>query len=162
MFAGRGATKRRAPLLSRSNSCGSRRSFAGGNPPGINPAPSVSLNLEQEPEGMAGPMGLSKAKFVGSGPGTPVEIYLPDAKASVTVNVIEGMTIDDVLTVASVKEGLSPVEHFVRIKKRKDMSTNKYFVPQRTDQLETYVSGVSQGFFCPIFRQVQTSISPGF
>ena len=73
-------------------------------------------------------------------PGTPVEIYLPDNKSCVTVNVVEGMTVDDALTVAAIKEGLSPVEHFVRIKKRKDMSTNKYFVPQRTDQLETYVS----------------------
>lgn len=78
-------------------------------------------------------------------PGTPVEIYLPDNKSSVTVNVVEGMTVDDALTVAAIKEGLSPVEHFVRIKKRKDMSTNKYFVPQRTDQLETYVRLILKG-----------------
>ena len=74
------------------------------------------------------------------GPGTPVEVYVHEGKGgSVTVNVTEGMTVDDVLTVAAIKEGLSPVEHFVRIKKRKDMSTNKYFVPQKTDLLETYL-----------------------
>ena len=50
------------------------------------------------------------------------------------------MNVDELLTIVSLKEGLNPAEHFVRIKKRKDMSTLKYFVPHRTDLIDTYVS----------------------
>ena len=53
---------------------------------------------------------------------------------------MDGMNIDELLTIVSLKEGLNPAEHFVRIKKRKDMSTLKYFVPHRTDLIDTYVS----------------------
>ena len=56
------------------------------------------------------------------------------------VNVMDGMNVDELLTIVSLKEGLNPAEHFVRIKKRKDMSTLKYFVPHRTDLIDTYVS----------------------
>ena len=53
---------------------------------------------------------------------------------------MDGMNVDELLTIVSLKEGLNPAEHFVRIKKRKDMSTLKYFVPHRTDLIDTYVS----------------------
>ena len=53
---------------------------------------------------------------------------------------MDGMNVDELLTIVALKEGLSPAEHFVRIKKRKDMSTLKYFVPYRTDLIDTYVS----------------------
>lgn len=32
------------------------------------------------------------------------------------------------------------MEHFVRVKKRRDMEDHNYFVPHRTDSIETYVS----------------------
>jgi hypothetical protein len=32
------------------------------------------------------------------------------------------------------------VENFVRVKKRREMSSAKYFVPHRSDLIETYVS----------------------
>ena len=53
---------------------------------------------------------------------------------------MDGMNVDELLTIVSLKEGVNPAEHFVRIKKRKDMSTLKYFVPHRTDLIDTYVS----------------------
>ena len=56
------------------------------------------------------------------------------------VSVMDGMNVEELLTVAALKEGLNPAEYFVRIKKRKDMSTLKYFVPHRTDLIDTYVS----------------------
>ena len=56
------------------------------------------------------------------------------------INVMDGMNVDELLTIVSLKEGVNPAEHFVRIKKRKDMSTLKYFVPHRTDLIDTYVS----------------------
>lgn len=52
----------------------------------------------------------------------------------------EAMTVEDFLACACLKKGLNPVEHFVRIKKRKDMPNIKYFVPHRSDLIETYVS----------------------
>lgn len=35
---------------------------------------------------------------------------------------------------------LEPQEHFVRVKKRRDMEDSNYFVPHRNDLIETYVS----------------------
>lgn len=32
------------------------------------------------------------------------------------------------------------MEHFVRVKKRRDMEDHNYFVPHRTDSIETYVN----------------------
>ena len=53
---------------------------------------------------------------------------------------MDGMNADELLTIVALKEGLNPAEYFVRIKKRKDMPTTKYFVPHRTDLIDTYVS----------------------
>lgn len=122
LLAGRGATKRRAPHLSRSNSCSSRRSLT------------TSLNLEPEDAKKGG--GGGNDQDIKSGQW--IEISLPDNKVT-RVSIVEGMTIEELLTVATLKEGLNPAEYFVRVKKRKDMSTLKYFVPHRTDQIETYV-----------------------
>merc|ERR1719266_819887 len=49
------------------------------------------------------------------------------------------MNADELLTIVALKEGLNPAEYFVRIKKRKDMPTTKYFVPHRTDLIDTYL-----------------------
>ena len=55
----------------------------------------------------------------------------------------DAMTVEEFLTAACIKKGLNPVENFVRVKKRREMSSAKYFVPHRSDLIETYVS-----FFC--------------
>ena len=52
----------------------------------------------------------------------------------------DAMTVEDFLASACLKKGLNPVEHFVRVKKRRDMQSLKYFVPHRSDLIETYVS----------------------
>ena len=50
------------------------------------------------------------------------------------------MTVEDFLAASCLKKSLNPVEHFVRVKKRRDMPSPKYFVPHRSDLIETYVS----------------------
>lgn len=57
------------------------------------------------------------------------------------------MTVEDFLGAACIKKGLQPVEHFVRVKKRRDMPAMKYFVPHRSDLIETYVS--CSTVYCP-------------
>ena len=58
----------------------------------------------------------------------------------------EGMTVEDFLAASCLKKSLNPVEHFVRVKKRRSAggdhvpSSQKYFVPHRADLIETYVS----------------------
>ena len=52
----------------------------------------------------------------------------------------DAMTVEEFLTAACAKKGLNPVENFVRVKKRREMSSAKYFVPHRSDLIETYVS----------------------
>lgn len=52
----------------------------------------------------------------------------------------DAMTVEDFLASACLKKGLNPGEHFVRVKKRRDMQSIKYFVPHRSDLIETYVS----------------------
>ena len=56
------------------------------------------------------------------------------------------MTVEEFLAAACIKKGLNPVEHFARVKKRKDMPNMKYFVPHRSDLIETYVSSTRSTF----------------
>lgn len=58
----------------------------------------------------------------------------------VVVFLRDAMTVEEFLAAACVKKGLSTVEHFVRVKKRKEMPNLNYFVPHRSDLIETYVS----------------------
>jgi len=58
----------------------------------------------------------------------------------VTVYVKEAATVEDFLIAACTKRSLNPSEHFVRVKKRRDMPNAKYFVPHRSDLVENYVS----------------------
>lgn len=51
------------------------------------------------------------------------------------------MTVEEFLASACSRKGLNAMEHFVRVKKRRDMEDHNYFVPHRTDLIETYVSG---------------------
>lgn len=52
----------------------------------------------------------------------------------------DGMTVEEFLASACSRKGLNPMEHFVRVKKRREMEDHNYFVPHRTDGIETYVS----------------------
>ncbi|XP_045764750.1 protein still life, isoform SIF type 1 isoform X5 [Maniola jurtina] len=104
LLAGRGATKRRAPNLSRSNSGSSRR----------------SMQMSRE-EGEAA-----------------VRVSLPEGTTA-TVGVREGMSVEEFLAAACARRSLNPLEHFVRVKKRRDMEDHNYFVPHRSDLIETYL-----------------------
>ncbi|CAB3221432.1 unnamed protein product [Arctia plantaginis] len=104
LLAGRGATKRRAPNLSRSNSGSSRR----------------SMQMSRE-DGEAA-----------------VRVSLPEGTTA-TVGVREGMSVEEFLAAACVRRSLNALEHFVRVKKRRDMEDHNYFVPHRSDLIETYL-----------------------
>ena len=107
LLAGRGATKRRAPMLARTNSVSGRRSLQGSG-----------MNIESDKH---------------------VQLTLPDHQL-VTVFLRDAMTVEEFLAAGCIKKGLSPVEHFIRVKKRRDMPTMNYFVPHRSDLIETYLA----------------------
>ncbi|XP_025074785.1 protein still life, isoform SIF type 1 isoform X2 [Pogonomyrmex barbatus] len=104
LLAGRGATKRRPPLLSRSNSGSSRRSLQ------------ISSRDEEK----------------------SVKVSVPENQL-VSVFLREAMTVEEFLASACTRKNLNPMEHFVRVKKRRDMEDHNYFVPHRTDMIETYL-----------------------
>ncbi|XP_013177571.1 PREDICTED: protein still life, isoform SIF type 1 [Papilio xuthus] len=104
LLAGRGATKRRAPNLSRSNSGSSRR----------------SMQMSREESEAA------------------VRVSLPEGTTA-TVGVREGMSVEEFLVAACARRSLNALEHFVRVKKRRDMEDHNYFVPHRSDLIETYL-----------------------
>lgn len=58
----------------------------------------------------------------------------------VSVFLRDAMTVEEFLASACTRKNLNPMEHFVRVKKRRDMEDHNYFVPHRTDLIETYVS----------------------
>ena len=68
LLAGRGATKRRAPHLSRSNSASSRRSFT------------TSLNLEHEPQKMMDRNGKLEQY---------IEVILPENKVNLKIKILK-------------------------------------------------------------------------
>ncbi|XP_011865978.1 PREDICTED: protein still life, isoform SIF type 1 isoform X2 [Vollenhovia emeryi] len=104
LLAGRGATKRRPPLLSRSNSGSSRRSLQ------------ISSRDEEK----------------------SVKVSVPENQL-VSVFLRDAMTVEEFLASACTRKNLNPMEHFVRVKKRRDMEDHNYFVPPRTDLIETYL-----------------------
>ncbi|XP_072764559.1 protein still life, isoform SIF type 1 isoform X2 [Anoplolepis gracilipes] len=104
LLAGRGATKRRPPLLSRSNSGSSRRSLQ------------ISSRDEEK----------------------SVKVSVPENQL-VSVFLRDAMTVEEFLASACTRKNLNPMEHFVRVKKRRDMEDHNYFVPHRTDLIETYL-----------------------
>ncbi|KAL1138853.1 hypothetical protein AAG570_008915, partial [Ranatra chinensis] len=106
LLAGRGATKRRAPMLSRSNSASSRRSLQ------------MSTSRDE--------------------PDRTVKVSVPDNQF-VHVFLREQMTVEEFLASACSRKNLNPMEHFVRVKKRRDMEDHNYFVPYRTDIIDTYL-----------------------
>ncbi|KAL5293086.1 TIAM1 family protein [Megaselia abdita] len=105
LLAGRGATKRRPPMLSRSNSGSSRRS--------------MQMNSRDEQE---------KTFKVAMPENSYATVYLRDA-----------MSVEEFLASACARKNLNPMEHFVRVKKRRDMEDHNYFVPHRNDLIESYL-----------------------
>ncbi|XP_045027574.1 protein still life, isoforms C/SIF type 2 isoform X7 [Daphnia magna] len=116
LLAGRGATRRRAvaaPTLSRSNSLSSRKSQS--------VAAASSQHSSHHHEG--------DRQF---------RVNLPDGQTA-TVNLKDNMTVEEFLASACGKRGLNAAEHFVRVKKRRDMDNSNHFVPHRTDLIDSYV-----------------------
>ncbi|XP_055686202.1 protein still life, isoform SIF type 1-like isoform X4 [Lutzomyia longipalpis] len=105
LLAGRGATKRRAPLLSRSNSSSSRRS--------------MQMGSRDDPD-------------------KTYKISLPDNNYT-TVHLRDAMSVEEFLASACARKNLNPMEHFIRVKKRRDMEDHNYFVPHRNDLIDTYL-----------------------
>ncbi|XP_055382537.1 protein still life, isoforms C/SIF type 2 isoform X1 [Condylostylus longicornis] len=105
LLAGRGATKRRPPLLSRSNSGSSRRS--------------MQMSSRDEPE-------------------KTFKVAMPD-NSYATVYLRDAMSVEEFLANACARKNLNPMEHFVRVKKRRDMEDHNYFVPHRNDLIENYL-----------------------
>lgn len=73
------------------------------------------------------------------------KVALPDNNHA-TVYVRDAMSVEEFLASACARKNLNPMEHFVRVKKRRDMEDHNYFVPHRNDLIETYVS---VRLFCP-------------
>ena len=67
------------------------------------------------------------------------KVAMPDNAYS-TVYLRDAMSVEEFLANACVRRGLNPMEHFVRVKKRRDMEDHNYFVPHRNDLIENYVS----------------------
>lgn len=57
-----------------------------------------------------------------------------------TVYLRDAMSVEEFLASACARKNLNPMEHFVRVKKRRDMEDHNYFVPHRNDLIESYVS----------------------
>lgn len=68
-----------------------------------------------------------------------VKVSLPDSTMA-TVYVRDSMSVEEFLASACARKNLNPTEHFIRVKKRRDMEDHNYFVPHRSDLIETYVS----------------------
>lgn len=69
-----------------------------------------------------------------------MKVSLPDL-SMVSVYVRDAMSVEEFLASACARKNLNPTEHFVRVKKRREMEDHNYFVPHRSDLIETYVSG---------------------
>lgn len=67
------------------------------------------------------------------------DVALPDS-TYVTVHVRSDMPVEEFLASGCARKNLNPMEHFVRVKKRRIMEDHNYFVPKRNDLIENYVS----------------------
>lgn len=72
-------------------------------------------------------------------PDKTYKVALPDNNYA-TVYLRDAMSVEEFLANACARKNLNPMEHFVRVKKRRDMEDHNYFVPHRNDLIETYVS----------------------
>lgn len=71
------------------------------------------------------------------------KVAMPDNAYS-TVYLRDAMSVEEFLASACARRNLNPMEHFVRVKKRRDMEDHNYFVPHRNDLIENYVSRESR------------------
>lgn len=69
------------------------------------------------------------------------KVALPDNNYA-TVYLRDAMSVEEFLASACARKNLNPMEHFVRVKKRRDMEDHNYFVPHRNDLIDTYVSTI--------------------
>lgn len=69
------------------------------------------------------------------------KVAMPDNAYS-TVYLRDAMSVEEFLASACARRSLNPMEHFVRVKKRRDMEDHNYFVPHRNDLIENYVSNL--------------------
>lgn len=67
------------------------------------------------------------------------KVALPE-NTYATVYLRDGMSVEEFLASACQRKNLNAMEHFVRVKKRREMEDHNYFVPHRNDLIETYVS----------------------
>lgn len=67
------------------------------------------------------------------------KVAVPDNQY-VTVYLRDAMSVEEFLASACARKNLNQMEHFVRVKKRRDMEDHNYFVPHRNDLIETFVS----------------------
>lgn len=79
-----------------------------------------------------------------------------------TVHLKENMTVEEFLASACGKRGLNPAEHFVRVKKRRDMDNSNHFVPHRTDLIDSYVRIVPLLFTIQYIHLNQPTSLSGF
>lgn len=68
-----------------------------------------------------------------------MKVTVPDS-VMVSVYVRDAMSVEEFLASACARKNLNPTEHFIRVKKRREMEDHNYFVPHRSDLIETYVS----------------------
>ncbi|CAG0918612.1 unnamed protein product [Notodromas monacha] len=81
---------------------------------------------------------MQMAAASASDSGKAYTVSMPEDQA-VTVHLRDGMTVEEFIVSACTKKGLSPQEHFLRVKKRKTMEDHNFFVPHRSDQIENYL-----------------------
>jgi len=77
-----------------------------------------------------------------------IHVRLPGRKlAKCTIK--KNSTVEDFLNKVCLEQELTPSEHFLRVKKKKEMPESKFFVPQRSDMLDSYVSKCLNFMYCP-------------
>ena len=120
LLAGRGATKRRPPMLSRSNSGSSRRSLQMNSKDDSEKSVKVSLPDNQVCKSSNSPHHLFCSLFV-----MFCFVFVPQ---TAHVYLRDAMSVEEFLASACGRKSLNPMEHFVRVKKRRDMEDHNYFV----------------------------------
>ena len=74
-----------------------------------------------------------------------------------TVPLKDAMSVEEFLVTACSRKNLAPLEHFVRVKKRRELPDTNYFVPHRSDLIDTYVSPFPSFFL--LIWSVSTTVS---
>ena len=53
-------------------------------------------------------------------------------------------SVEDFFNKVCLEHEMTASEHFLRVKKKKEMPDSKFFVPQRTDLIDNYVSYITE------------------